>query len=278
MDNRVEISIQKLFGKDDSIIRDSVAVEEPLEIWLKTYTSTEHADSQLLVTTMRTPGDDVALVRGWILSTGLVSEKGIQSIEPTGTERLKVGSSNRVVITLQPGLSLDPSMLKRIDYVNSSCGVCGQQSIEFLLDSLPEQSSEQRMSLPLSQINQLVGQLNEQQRLFAQTGGCHGAGLFDETAFVLDVKEDVGRHNALDKLIGANTSRLPGKFGVVLSGRVSFELVHKAAMAGITMIVAVGAPTSLAVDLCKECDICLIGFVKQNSLNVYHDNRQLAQY
>lgn len=278
MDTSTEISIQKWFGNDGTSVQDKVAVEEPLEIWLKTYNAANQSESQPLITTMRTPGDDVALVKGWILSSGLLNEADIQSIEPTGINHLKGYVSNRVLITLLPGVSANPYAMQRSEYVNSSCGVCGQQSIEYLLDSLPEQHSEQRISMPLSQIMSLVGQLNEQQALFSKTGGNHGAGLFDETALVVDVKEDVGRHNAMDKLIGANLARLPGKYGVVLSGRVSFELVHKAAMAGISMIVAVGAPSSLAVELCKECDICLIGFVKQDSLNIYHDNRQLAQY
>ena len=141
MDTSAEISIQKWFGNDESSVQDYVAVEEPLEIWLKTYNAADQSESQPLITTMRTPGDDVALVKGWILSSGLVNEAEIQSIEPTGTNHLKGYASNRVLITLLPGVSANPLAMQRSEYVNSSCGVCGQQSIEYLLDSLPEQHS-----------------------------------------------------------------------------------------------------------------------------------------
>lgn len=278
LNNSVRISIQQFSDQQTTMVSDSIAVEEPLEIWIKTYSSANQSDTQRLVTTMRTPMDDEALARGWILTTGLVVDSDIQSIDATGTERLKGQGSNQVLITLRPGVTINSRLLQRAEFVNSSCGVCGQQSIEFLLDSLPENQASQRVSLPVSQLYSLTEQLNQQQSLFSLTGGNHGAGLFDETALLLDVKEDVGRHNALDKLIGANIDRFPGKYGVVLSGRVSFELVQKAAMAGISMILAIGAPTSLAVELCKECDICLVGFVKENSFNIYNENRQLAQY
>lgn len=278
LNNSARISIRQCSNDHSSKRDDSVAVEEPLEIWIKTYSSADKSDTQRLVTTMRTPMDDEALARGWIITSGLVSNADIQSIEGMGTERLKGQSGNQILISLRPGVTINSRLLQRSDYVNSSCGVCGQQSIEFLLDSLPEQQASQRVALPESQLFALTQQLNQQQALFLSTGGNHGAGLFDETALLLDVKEDVGRHNALDKLIGANIDKLPGKFGIVLSGRVSFELVQKAVMAGISMIVAIGSPTSLAVQLCKECDVCLVGFVKADSFNIYHDNRQLAQY
>lgn len=278
MSQSADFLIHKLTAEQRTELQDNVAVEEPLEIWLKMVQSAESTQTKRLVTTMRTPGDDISLVKGWLNATGLLQSDQIHSIEHTGTQLLKGYQSNQVLVTLMPGQSIDSEKVQHIEYVSSSCGVCGQQSIEHLLDSLPPAHSEYRLSLPVSQLYTLVGQLREQQGLFSKTGGNHAVGLFDETALVLDVCEDVGRHNAMDKLIGANLKRLPGKFGVVLSGRVSFEMVHKAAMAGISMIVAVGAPTSLAIELCKECDICLIGFVKKDSLNIYHDNRQLAQY
>jgi FdhD protein len=257
---------------------DSLAVEEPLEIWLKQHTSLNLSKTDKLLTTMRTPGDDESLARGWLHSSGLVDYSDVASIQQTGIEVLKGRVSNRIIIQLKLGVVADLERIKRFEDANSSCGVCGQESIEFLLDNLPESNRAQRFSLPQTEIYRLTQKLRDSQTLFGKTGGCHGAALFDADCNIVDVKEDVGRHNALDKLIGAQLAKLPGQFGIVLSGRVSFELVQKAAMAGISIIVAVGAPSSLAVDLCVECDICLVGFITANKFNVYHSNRQLAQY
>lgn len=257
---------------------DNLAVEEPLEIWLKQRRSATLSKTDKLLTTMRTPGEDEQLARGWLHSSGLVDQLGVASIHQTGTEVLKGRISNRIIITLKLGVTVDLARIQRFEDANSSCGVCGQESIEYLLDSLPEPKSAHRFSIPQSKIYGLTQKLRDNQPLFRKTGGCHGAALFDADCNIVEVKEDVGRHNALDKLIGAQLDKLPGQFGIVLSGRVSFELVQKAAMASISVIIAVGAPSSLAVDLCKECDICLVGFVTVDKFNVYHDNRQLAQY
>jgi FdhD protein len=165
--------------------------------------------------------------------------------------------------------------------VHSACGVCGQQSIENLLEKLTQRRCQHPSSHKINS-TALIGltqALRQQQTIFEHTGGIHGAALFDENAQVLDVREDVGRHNALDKLIGANIdtlSTIQNKvFGIVLSGRVSFELVQKAAMANIRYIVAMGAPTSLAIDLAKDCDICLLGFVKSSGFNCYFGEHML---
>jgi FdhD protein len=217
------------------------------------------------------------LVRGWLHSSGLLSNKEqLQTIAHTGSEQLKHGHSNQVLITLKPQIRLDIEDHRRLEYASSSCGVCGQQSIEALLDKLPTDSAVFDGHLDLSDIYPLSQSLRNNQPAFAQTGGNHGAGLFELVKGLrpelLDVREDVGRHNALDKLIGANLSKLtdgPGFYGVVLSGRVSFDLVQKAAMANIKFIIAIGAPSSLAIELANECDICVVGFVKETSLNLY---------
>ena len=257
---------------------DEVAIEEPLEIWLKQYTSAQQSRVELLSTTMRTPGCDIELVKGWLFTTGMIEMSLVQKFEHTGIDHMKGTEGNRIMITLKPGASIDVNKFQRHDYVHSSCGVCGQQSIEWLLEKLPPLNISNRLSLPGSSLNDLIIDLNQKQVLFRQTGGVHGVALFDESATIIDVKEDVGRHNAFDKLIGAHLHRFPAKLGVVLSGRVSFEMVQKAAMAGISMIVAIGAPTSLAVELCDERDIALIGFVKSTGFNLYTGQRQIAGY
>ena len=230
------------------------------------------------MTTMRTPGNDIELVKGWLFTSGLLIMEQIHHIEHTGIDHMKGIEGNRILVTLKPGVIFQLQSDLQRDYVHSSCGVCGQQSIEWLLQTLPELDLNNRISLPLSSINLLVDKLNEEQRLFHATGGCHGVALFDETSAILDVQEDVGRHNAFDKIIGNNLSRFPSPLGVVLSGRVSFEMVQKAAMAGVSMIVSVGAPTSLALELCQEREIALLGFVKSSGLNIYTGQRQLAAY
>lgn len=258
---------------------DIVVIEEPLEIWVSAHPK---APAELLFTTMRTPGDDLNLVRGWLYSSGAIQDTTkIRSIKHTGTGRLKSQSTNRVQVNLAPGADIDLATYQRVEIMNSACGVCGQQSIENILDKLPQSLTigAEAPLLPITVIRSLTQQLRGKQLIFAQTGGSHGVALFDQGQ-VLDVREDVGRHNAFDKLIGANMHILAGDkhpldsvLGVVLSSRASFELVQKAAMANIRYIIAMGAPSSLAIDLAKDCDICLLGFVKSSQsstkFNVY---------
>jgi FdhD protein len=250
---------------------DAIVTEEPLEIWVSAH---PNSPPQLLFTTMRTPGDDLNLVRGWLYSSGAVQDTTkITSIHHTGTGRLKSQPTNRVQVNLAVGANFDLARYQRIEVMNSACGVCGQQSIENILDQLPQGLTRDAEAswLPISAIDSLTQQLREQQQLFAQTGGNHGVALFDQGLQVLDVREDVGRHNAFDKLIGANMHILGAdshpielNLGVVLSSRASIELVQKAALVNIRYIIAMGAPTSLAIDLAKDCDICLLGFIKSS--------------
>lgn len=254
---------------------DLVAVEEPLEIWLKVFETGQQANVYHLSTTMRTPGNDIELVRGWIHANNLVASHLIHSISYTGTEALKNNASNKVLVTLEPGITLDVDKMRRAQYASSSCGVCGQQSIEWMMEDIPCIRIENRMIISTQQLVDLPQALNDKQPFFNLTGGMHGVALIDENAQVIDAFEDVGRHNAMDKLIGANLLRLPGKYGVLLSGRVSFEMVHKAARAGISLIIAIGAPSSLAIDLCEQADIALVGFLKPNQFNIYCGDSQI---
>jgi FdhD protein len=272
---------------DRSEYNDLVIIEEPLEIWLSAHPK---APAELLFTTMRTPGDDLNLVRGWLYSSGAIQDNTkITSINHTGTGRLKAESTNRVNVHLAAGANVDLAAYQRFEIMNSACGVCGQQSIDNILDKLPQTSTRDTQAplLPITAIPLLTQQLRDKQELFGETGGNHGVGLFDSSLNILDVREDVGRHNAFDKLIGANMQMLAVDkhkvgtiLGVVLSSRASFELVQKAAMMNIGYIVAMGAPSSLAIDLAKDCDICLLGFVKTsegvNKFNVYSSPHMLA--
>lgn len=263
---------EQINSPEYTLVQDLIVLEEPLEIWLKS--GQNQSSAKLLFTTMRTPNDDINLVRGWLYSSGAIQDvDDILAINHTGTGRLKKQTTNQVLVTLNT--DFDWQAYQRPDVVNSACGVCGQQSIENLLEKLAKRSFHKIavQKLNKSALLELAEQLRARQTIFAQTGGIHGAALFDEHATMLDVREDVGRHNALDKLIGANLKRLSGNtkvaFGIVLSGRVSFELVQKAAMANIRYIVAMGAPSSLAIEIAKDCDICLIGFVKSSGFNCY---------
>jgi FdhD protein len=273
----VKISHSGELGAIPEIIacNDVVVTEEPLEIWLS---AAPNLPSKLLLTTMRTPGDDLNLVRGWLYSSGAIGDiTKISSIKHTGTGRLKFQSTNRVQVNLAVGANFDLAAYQRVEVMNSACGVCGQQSIENILDQLPRgfTSDAESPLLAITAIHSLTQQLSDKQVIFGQTGGNHGVALFDlpvrtdqseQRLQVLDVREDVGRHNAFDKLIGANLDMLAVDshsddlvLGVVLSSRV-----QKAAMVNIRYIIAMGAPSSLAIDLAKDCDICLLGFVKSS--------------
>jgi FdhD protein len=276
-------------------VDDQVASEEPLEIWLK-HPLKEAGKASLLLTTMRSPGDDIALVIGWLHTSGLLVDADVQSITHTGSGRVKGSTANQVLVTLHPQSHFDIHSVQsqagsHIEYVNSGCGVCGQRSIDVLLDKIPAQETQSKAKLNVREVFSLAANLRRQQRVFALTGGCHGAGLFmlgkahTPHSELVDVREDIGRHNALDKLIGANLSLLipkktPNKsaemtaekapeYGVVISSRISFDIVQKAAMANIGMLLAMGAPSSLAIELAQECDICIVGFIGQNRINVY---------
>ncbi|MEP4891609.1 MAG: formate dehydrogenase accessory sulfurtransferase FdhD [Aliiglaciecola sp.] len=255
---------------------DWIASEQPLEIWLKYYNSPNQTDKLYLHSTMRTPGDDINLVKGWLHSVDLLSVSDIFSIAHTGKGKLQQNNSNRIVITVKPGSLVDLSKYKANQLSVSSCGVCGQQNIESLLENLSPIAEPNRVSFPAKLICELPNKLRQQQTVFGKTGGVHGAGLLDQYGDVVATSEDIGRHNALDKLIGKYLPQLPGQYAVLLSGRVSFEMVQKSARAGFSMIIAVGAPTSLAIDLCKELDIALIGFIKGSQFNLYHGERQLT--
>ncbi len=243
---------------------DLLAVEEPLEISIA-YGSAVSRIRKTVAVTMRTPDDDFELALGFLFTEGVVfNKKEVKSVRFVG--------ENRVLVDLDEKVRFDFEKLNRNFYTTSSCGVCGKASLEsisktmcFILEKgIPTVSKDILLGLPQK--------LLAVQQSFIETGGAHASVLFNTEGGILKIFEDVGRHNALDKLIGWAFQQdiLPLKESIVLvSGRASFELIQKASMAGIPIVVAVGAPSSLAVDLAEENGLTLIGFLKKNKFNIY---------
>ncbi len=259
---------------------DSLAFEEPLEIRLGFWQGEKFVHKAVSVT-MRTPGDDFALAVGFLFTEGIIkNRRQISSIKHCFRLADEVSGSNTsagrntVRIDLRKGESFDFGRLKRNFYMTSSCGVCGKSSLEALkvigIESRCIKENSPKISANL--VLKLPKLMRENQVFFNKTGGIHASALFDEKGNLLCVKEDVGRHNAVDKLIGEyflkNELPLNDKI-LVLSGRASFELMQKALMAGIPIVCAVGAPSSLAVQIAKEFNMTLLGFVREDKFNVY---------
>ncbi len=253
---------------------DILAVEEPLEIRLA-YGSVEERHAKSISVTMRTPGHDAELAVGFLFTEGIIQTPGQVSAVNTISE-------NIVQVALQPGVVFDMQKLERNFYTTSSCGVCGKASIDAVktVCTLPDGYPYDSLSCTAGIIYSLPDILRKQQSVFEQTGGIHACALFDATGTLLLLREDVGRHNALDKLAGAafNTNLLPlDKHILLLSGRASFELVQKAAMAGIKIIAAVGAPSSLAVQMAEDWNITLIGFLRGEKFNIYSGAQRIKE-
>ncbi|MBC6996278.1 formate dehydrogenase accessory sulfurtransferase FdhD [Lewinella lacunae] len=245
---------------------DVVAVEEPLQIRLD-----DGSGARALAVTMRTPGQDEALALGFLFTEGIIpGTAAVASVtlgDPADAE-----TRNTVTVALHPSCPVDWPRLQRHSYTSSSCGVCGKAALEQVFQALPFGEMPGDWRVPAELISALPRRLRAAQALFAATGGIHAAGLFDATGELLLLAEDVGRHNALDKVIGQclRPDELPlSQRILVLSGRASFELLQKAAMAGIEFVVSVGAPSSLAVALATDQGITLCGFVREAGFNCY---------
>ncbi|RYD52349.1 MAG: formate dehydrogenase accessory sulfurtransferase FdhD [Sphingobacteriales bacterium] len=254
---------------------DMLAAEEPLEIRLVHGPATARQQHAISVT-MRTPGHDFELAAGFLFTEGIVrSAADIRKV--SYCEGL---SGNVVRVSLKGDVSVDSTQLTRHFYTTSSCGVCGKASIDAVYTTRrirPDKSADWAFSA--EQLLTLPHRLREAQVLFNQTGSLHGCALFDASGTLLMVREDVGRHNAVDKLIGAALQQdlLPlTQYGLLLSGRISFELVQKAWMSGITLIAAVGAPSSLAVQLATESGMTLVGFLRGSGFNVYSGKERIV--
>ena len=248
---------------------DALAVEEPLEIRLG-FTESGKLRHKAVSITMRTPGNDFELAAGFLFTEGILRNKNqISSIKHCGRfGQLK----NTVRLDLQSDVEINLKKIERNFYTTSSCGVCGKSSIEALETGAKRLEQRNSPKIRAEIIHQLPDKLRESQKAFDHTGGLHAAALFDESGNLIDLREDVGRHNAVDKLIGMQflNDDLPlGDKILFLSGRASFELIQKAVMAQIPIACAVGAPSSLAVEAAKEFGVTLLGFVRENRFNVY---------
>jgi FdhD protein len=278
MNGSVQLPVFRVSGGSLRSGNDILAVEEPLEIRLA-YGSSDSLITQNLAVTMRTPGFDEELALGFIFTEGIITrDTDIDRIEHIFTN---CSESNQNIIRVTLNDAAIPNLLhaERNFYTTSSCGVCGKTSIQ-AIRSVSSFSSDSLYCDPIHPglITDLPDKLAKQQKLFADTGGLHAAALFSNEGELLFIREDVGRHNALDKLIGCslNAKMLPlTKSILLLSGRASFELVQKAAMASIPVILAIGAPSSLAVNLAKEFGITLIGFLKKTRFNIYSGEERI---
>ncbi|PQO33682.1 formate dehydrogenase accessory sulfurtransferase FdhD [Blastopirellula marina] len=268
----VSLSIGSVSQQTFVCEEDELCVEEPLEIRVELKRDGSETTRPLAVT-MRTPGSDEELAAGFLLSEGIVQGRNqIQSIRQL--------ESNIVVACLAPSVDVPWSKMQRHSFVSSSCGVCGKRSIAAVFGA-----GAQRQPLGTPRFEaQVIHGLGRAQRArqanFRRTGGLHAAALFDTAGNIQANSEDVGRHNALDKLIGGQllANRLPLRDNILLlSGRACFELIQKASMAGIPIVAAIGAPTSLAVSLAKELGITLLGFVRDERFNVYADAGRLVE-
>ena len=258
-------------------ITDEVTIEEPLEFSIA-FGPQSSREIKNIAITMRTPGNDFELVLGFLYSEGIINNKSdVQSI--TRMENLEDPSNieNTVLVKLDETLSVDLQKIRNF-YINSSCGICGSQVVDGIGSLQQYHSLKSDFLVAESVLRTLPDRLQKQQDAFSHTGGLHASALFDQQGSILSLYEDVGRHNALDKLIGSELQKnnLPLlKSGLILSGRTSFELIHKAALAGIPIVVSIGAPSSLAIDAAWEYEITLAGFLQADRFNIYSFPRRI---
>ena len=273
-----EYKVFKFKSENLDNFNDHISIEEPVEIIIR-YKDKEIWVEKTISVTMRTPGDDEDLVRGFLFNEKIIEKiDHIEKIELTGKATEQYGLKNKIIVSINNSDNIDVDKIKRNFLTNSSCGVCGKSSLDALeiikkdkiLKSNPKISKEVLMSSPKK--------LRKNQSEFSKTGGIHASGLFSAQGDIVAIKEDVGRHNALDKLIGYalkenlldNTSQF-----LACSGRLNFDLVQKALMANIGILIGVGAPTSLAIDLANKFDMTLVGFVKEDSFNIYSNKDRI---
>ena len=257
---------------------DLISIEEPLEISLK-YKDENNWITQNLSITMRTPGDDENLVRGFLFNEQIVQDiKDIDSIESYGKKVGQYNIQNKILARLNNSQNVNISKIKRDFLTNSSCGVCGKSSLDALEIIKKDKTNSVEPQISKEVIIESPNILKNNQSEFSKTGGIHASGLFSSNGQLIDLKEDVGRHNALDKLVGSiliNGKLDPKNQFITCSGRLNFELVQKVLMTNIGIMIGVGAPTSLAIDLANKFDMTLIGFVKRDSFNIYTNNKKV---
>ncbi len=259
-------------------VDDSISIEEPLEISIK-YKDHDNWVTQILSITMRTPGNDEDLVRGFLFNEQIVQDvKHIQSIESFGEKVGEYNLQNKILVTLNNADNVNITKIKRDFLTNSSCGVCGKSSLDALEIIKKDKTSFIDTKLTKEIILQSPNVLRDHQSEFSKTGGIHASGLFSSSGELVAIREDVGRHNALDKLVGHILDKKllkPSNQFITCSGRLNFELVQKVLMTNIGVMIGVGAPTSLAIDLANKFEMTLIGFVKKDSFNIYTNKEKI---
>lgn len=280
----LSVPIVRVSGGHSSTEMDQLAVEEPLEIRLA-YGSKGEREQRSISITMRTPGDDLDLVAGFLYTEGILrGPEEIQEIRHCGVPSPNTGLRNVVKVELTPERVPDLHRLERHFYTTSSCGVCGKNSLE-ALKTVGKPIFDDRMpSIEPEMVSTLPAKLRCVQACFDRTGGLHASALFDSNGNLMRLREDIGRHNALDKLIGSylrdgrdgQVGGVPPRETVLLlSGRVSFELMQKAVVARFPVVAAVGAPSSMARDLALRFNVTLIGFVREDRINIYSGQQRL---
>jgi FdhD protein len=287
------VTVEKVTGPTSQHMLDSLAIEEPLEIQL-TYGPSSSRQTRSISVTMRTPGNDFDLAAGFLMTEGVIQDPNdIDQIayaghpfneeepSPQTMGAFKLGSRQNIVrVDLATDVAVSLATLQRNFYTTSSCGICGKASLLALRTVCPPRAAN-NFRVDAHVLYDLPDRLRASQGVFDRTGGLHGAGLFDSNGNLLSLREDVGRHNAVDKLIGSDflADRTPLRDRLLLlSGRASFELLQKALMGGVPMVAAVGAPSSLAVQVAKEFDITLVGFLRDDHFNIYHGRDRIDGY
>ncbi len=272
-----QIEMLAVVGESAERRADQLAVEEPLEIRLIFGPPSGRCEQSISIT-MRTPGHDAELAAGFLLGEGIIAAgRNIETIRHCGPAS-EAGSFNAVRVELRADVAVDLQRLERHFYTTSSCGVCGKSSLEALEVKAAPLAAAERFRISAAAIHRLPKKLRESQEVFERTGGLHAAALFDAAGQLTEIREDVGRHNAVDKLVGSQllAGQIPiADRGLLVSGRASFELMQKAIVAGIPLLAAVGAPSSLAVELALRFGATLIGFVRDERFNVYSGEQRI---
>ena len=273
------IRVHKIDGNSANSVDDQVAIEEPLEIRLG-YSTPEGRTASSVSITMRTPGYDAELAVGFLYSESIVQNSGdIMKVEHCGPVAPDTGNHNIVRVDLASNVEVDLGRLQRHFYTTSSCGVCGKSSLDALRVTGAEPLAVGQPRFSKEALIEMPNALRAKQSAFEKTGGLHAAAAFDSQGEILVVHEDVGRHNAVDKVVGTLLARdlLPGsELGLMVSGRSSFELVQKTLVAGIPLLAAVSAPSSLAVQLANEFNISLVGFLRGDTFNIYSGGERIS--
>ena len=278
-DRSLSITVNKIRGDSANPVEDYVAVEEPLEIRLG-YSTPAGRTAKSISITMRTPGNDEELAIGFLYSESIITRSSdVTSVVHSGPAAPDTENHNIIRVDLATHVGVDLDRLQRHFYTTSSCGVCGKSSLDALRVTGAEALDNNRGQFRKAVLVTMPDALRDHQRTFDQTGGLHAAAAFDSQGEILVVHEDVGRHNAVDKVVGAllTRNRLPASdLGLIVSGRASFELMQKTLVAGIPLLAAVSAPSSLAVRLATEFNVTLVGFLRGDTFNIYSAGERIT--